>query len=74
MSKNNDYEFADIREQSRFCVDLMIRLDDDIQGDGRGVWSGMKNHCQKQRDIERIRRELMELHKMLNPWRKEEEE
>ena len=64
-------EFGDIRRQSKFCIELMIRLDKEIQTDGKGSWSGMKNHTQKQADIERIRRELMALHKMLYPWGEE---
>ena len=32
-------------------------------------WSGMETHVRKQDDIKRVRRELLELSKMLNPWR-----
>lgn len=64
--KNN---FADIRSQSQFCTELMLRLNASIKKAGEGSWSGMENHCQKQNDIIRIRRELHDLFLMLDPWR-----
>ena len=62
-----------IKSQSQFCVELMLRLNRDIQRSGDGSWSGMKNHIRHQDDIKRIRRELMTLSKMLNPWEGEKE-
>ena len=61
-------DFDGIREQSEFCRELMIRLNEDIQSSGEGHWSGMADHTRKQDDIKRIRRELLTLAKMLNPW------
>jgi hypothetical protein len=66
--RNND-EFTDIRSQSQFCTELMLRLNNEVQKAGEGPWSGMETHVRKQGDIKRIRRELLELSKMLNPWR-----
>ena len=57
-----------IIKQSLFCLDLMKRLDDTITSSGAGTWSGLENHCRTQDDIKRLRRELMTLSKMLNPW------
>jgi hypothetical protein len=59
-----------VKEQSSFCLELMARLDEDIKTSGEGIWSGMENHVRKQDDIKRIRRELMDLAKMLDPWRR----
>lgn len=69
------YDFDDIRSQSQFCTELMLRLNESVKKAGKGSWSGMENHCQKQGDIVRIRRELNTLREMLNPWvgRREEE-
>lgn len=61
-------KFDEIRAQMQFCTELVIRLNDEIQDDGEGYWSGMKNHIRKQEDIKRIRRELLTVSKMLNPW------
>lgn len=65
---NND-KFSNIRSQSQFCMELMSRLNNDIQNAGAGqhTW-GMDSYCRKQEDIRRIRRELMTLQKMLDPW------
>lgn len=54
--------------QAEFCEMLMTRLCKEIKSSGKGYWSGMENHVRKQDDIKRIRRELMTLSKMLNPW------
>lgn len=54
--------------QSQFCMELMTRLNKEIKASGEGSWSGMENHVRKQDDIKRIRRELMTLSKMLDPW------
>lgn len=63
-------DFNSIRQQAQFCTDLMLRLNAEIKKSKEGLWSGMENHIRKQDDIKRIRRELMELSKMLNPWDK----
>lgn len=57
-----------IRSQCQFCTELMLRLNEEISESGEGYWSGMENHIRKQNDIKRIRRELNDLSKMLNPW------
>lgn len=64
--KNND-EFVNIKSQSKFCTELMLRLNNEVQKAGKGLYSGMETHVRKQYDIKRIRRELLELSKMLNP-------
>ena len=61
-------DFDDVRSQSQFCTELMLRLNEEIKKSGEGSWSGMENHIRKQDDIKRIRRELMTLSNMLNPW------
>ena len=63
---NND-KFSNIRSQSQFCMELMSRLNQDIQVAGHDTWR-MDSYCRKQEDIRRIRRELMTLQKMLDPW------
>jgi len=60
--------FDAIKSQSQFCAELMLRLDDEIQKSDNGYWSGMADHTRKQDDIKRVRRELMTLSRMLNPW------
>ena len=64
-------KFRDIITQSEFCTDLMLRLNSEIHNSGEANLGGMENHCRKQSDIIRLRRELNELQKMLNPWRKD---
>ena len=60
-------DFKGIKSQAQFCKELMLRLNEEIHASGEG-FSGMENHIRKQDDIKRIRRELMTLSKMLNPW------
>lgn len=57
-----------VKSQATFCAELMLRLREEIQASGIGSWSGMENHVRHQDDIKRLRRELMTLSKMLNPW------
>ncbi len=64
-----DCDIDGVRSQCQFCTELMLRLNDEIRTSGEGSWSGMENHVRKQDDIKRIRRELMTLADMLNPWR-----
>ena len=61
-------EYKEIKKQSGFCLELMTRLNKEIIKSGEGSWSGMENHIRHQNDIKRLRRELMDLSKMLNPW------
>jgi len=70
---SHGYDFDDIKSQSQFCTELMLRLNKSVQKAGKGSWSGMENHCQKQNDILRIRRELNTLREMLNPWAERED-
>lgn len=60
-------DIHDIKSQSKFCADLMFKLNEDIQYSGKGI-SGMEKYTRKQEDIRRIRRELMDLQKMLYPY------
>ena len=60
-------DIYDIKSQSQFCTELMLRLNEQIQNSDKGI-SGMENYTRKQEDIRRIRRELMDLQKMLYPW------
>ena len=62
-------DFDDIRSQMQFCTELVLRLNEEIHKDKDGYWSGMANHTRKQDDIKRIRRELLTVSKMLDPWR-----
>ena len=62
-------DFKEIRKQMKFCTELVLRLNEEINQDGEGSWSGMANHIRKQDDIKRIRREFLTLSKMLDPWR-----
>ena len=73
MMMTGKCDFDGIKAQSAFCVELMLRLHEEIKKSKDGSWSGMENHIRKQDDIKRIRRELMTLAQMLDPWRKEDE-
>ena len=57
------------KNQSNFCVDLMLRLAEDIVEMEPDV-IGVKGHYRMMQDITRLRRELLRLSKMLNmTWR-----
>lgn len=59
----------DIKLQSEFCTELMLRLNEEIQKSGVEKYTNtLENHTRKQEDIRRIRRELMDLQKMLYPY------
>ena len=66
-------KYKEIRQQSKFCLELMTRLNRDIEKAGDGIWSGMDGYTQKQNDVVRMRRELRALFLMLDPWRREVE-
>lgn len=55
--------------QVQFCKTLTERLYSELLNSTEGSRSGLANHCRMQDDIKRIRRELLELEKMLDPWR-----
>lgn len=56
-----------IRKQSEFCLELMRRLNVDIKTAGE-KWGVMEHHIRKMDDAKRLRRELIALSKMLDPW------
>lgn len=58
---------TEISAQAIFVKELAARLQKDIESnqDKPSVYSGMANHTQIQSDIKRLRRELMELSKMI---------
>jgi hypothetical protein len=54
--------------QADFCLDLMKRLNNSItNAKSQDLWGGLEieNKTQMQEDIRRLRRELMDLQKML---------
>lgn len=58
-----------LKDQARFCLQLMERLEKDIQCDSdKESWWGVANYTQKKADIIRLRRELNTLNKILYPW------
>lgn len=66
-----------IKQQSEFCKMMMEMLDAEIQDSkvgnysGMNYFSGIENHTRKQGDIKRLRRELMKLANMLDPWKED---
>lgn len=59
---------ADVIGQADFCLDLMKRLNDSItHAKNHDLWGTLviENKTQMQEDIRRLRRELMDLQKML---------
>lgn len=59
----------EISAQAIFVKELAARLQKDIESnlDKPSVYSGMSGYTQVQSDIKRLRRELMELSKMIAP-------
>lgn len=57
-----------LRKQLSFCVELMDRLNNEINEDIDKDWYGVANYTQKKSDIMRLRRELNTLNKILYPW------
>lgn len=56
-----------IKQQSKFCFELMKRLDSDINNSE--IWCGaLEKHDVKRNDIIRLRRELMTLSRLLDPY------
>ena len=52
----------EIEKQSEFCLELMLRLMDDIRTSDESCYgSYLENYTQRQQDIVRLRRELMTL-------------
>lgn len=59
-----------IKEQTRFCKELMLRLDVSVNKNVEDAtsWYGISNRSQMSNDIIRLRRELNTLRKLLNLW------
>lgn len=64
----------EIDEQSRFCLTLMERLNERIKKAKMEPGFGVPGHTQMQSDAIRIRRELLMLSELLDPWRGEANE
>ena len=68
-------DYDDIKSQAQFVTELMLRLNKNIKDD-KSVIRGdawVDKYTQKQADIKRIRRELLKLSRMLNPWERSKE-
>ena len=59
-----------IKEQIKFCKELMNRLNKSIEEnvDMDSSWWGIRNHSQISDDVIRLRRELNTLRKLLYPY------
>ena len=67
--ENRVYLPEQTKNQSNFCVDLMLRLAEDIVEMEPAI-DGVKGHYRMTQDIIRLRRELLRLSKMLDmTWR-----
>jgi hypothetical protein len=60
-------DLNDIKSQCQFCTELMLRLNEEVKKSNVNHCH-MKDYTRKQKDIMRIRRELMELSNMLGEW------
>lgn len=60
-------DLYDIKSQCKFCTELMLRLNKEIE-ESSVNYCHVKDYTRKQKDIMRIRRELMELSNMLGEW------
>lgn len=58
------------KTQTEFCKALMERLSESINEniDFESSWCGIRNHTQISSDIVRLRRELLVLNKLMNPY------
>lgn len=63
----NDKQFKEMVQQARFCEELMKRLLQQIY-ESKLDYGAIQKHTRMQADITRIRRELLELTKMLNTF------
>ena len=59
-----------VKEQIKFCKELMSRLVDSIDEniDIDSSWQAIHNHSQISNDIIRLRRELNTLNKLMYPY------
>lgn len=64
-------KLKEIKDQSKFCTELMKRVNDDVQK-SQVSYGTIDKHTQMVADIVRLRRELNDLRAMLNPWEVEE--
>ena len=53
-----------LKKQSEFCLMLMERLNEDVQK-SKQAWNGVDKRTRKQKDIVRLRLELLRLRNML---------
>lgn len=60
-----------VKVQSSFCLDLMERLDSQIQ-DAKVKYGSIEGHTRFEHDAIRLRRELNDLNNMLREWGYEE--
>ena len=65
------YKKNKIVRQAEFCKILMDILLDGIKQSTDTEYFGLEKHCRHQDDVKRLRRELLKLSKMLDPWEKE---
>ena len=65
-------KLKEIKDQSKFCTELMKRVNDDVQKSHIEAYSAIRNHTQIATDIIRLRRELNDLNIMVNMWGIEE--
>ena len=64
-----DAKLRNIKHQSLFCSELMMRIDDQIQVSSKAEYGGLPNYTRMQADIIRLRKELNDLRIMLDPWK-----
>lgn len=69
VRENRVYLPEQTKNQSNFCVDLMLRLAGDIVEMEPAI-DGVKGHYRMTQDIIRLRRELLRLSKMLDMTRR----
>ena len=60
-------DLYDIKKQTKFCTELMLRLNDDVQN-AEIDYGVVTNHSRMEADIIRLRREPNDLRKMLYPY------
>lgn len=60
-------DLEDIKSQSQFCTELILRLNTDIQN-ADWHYGAVRGHSRMEADIIRLRRELNDLRKMLYPY------
>lgn len=61
------WKIKETRDQADFCLELCKRLASDIRS-AKEWHNGIEKYCRMKDDIKRIRRELLSLSTMLDPW------